>query len=244
MAPKYEAIETAYGNIYCASRPAGENMYHRIGQYGLPFWTMSPSDPLGYVRIRAWVPIDDDHAMLVVIAGKRPRGMTYDKDGNVLEGTVAPFRYLPNSSDWYGRFRIEQNRENDHLIDRAVQRHGSYTGIQGIPVQDQAVTESMGQVVDRTKEHLGTSDRMIMLTRRKLMRAATAFAERGVLPAGIDDPEVYRYVRAGFLLLPKDQDWLGEFNLHRAEWSSSEAAPIERLSRGSAPAPVGVPAGA
>jgi hypothetical protein len=33
LAPKSEAMETAYGAMYCAMRPAGENTYHRIGQF-------------------------------------------------------------------------------------------------------------------------------------------------------------------------------------------------------------------
>ena len=37
--------------------------------------------------------------------------------------------------------------ENDYLIDRAKQRSESYTGIQGILIQDHAVTESMGPIL-------------------------------------------------------------------------------------------------
>ena len=35
------------------------------------------------------------------------------------------------------------------MIDRAIQEGGTYSGIQGLVAQDQAVTESMGAVVDR-----------------------------------------------------------------------------------------------
>ncbi|MBU0792541.1 MAG: Rieske 2Fe-2S domain-containing protein, partial [Alphaproteobacteria bacterium] len=59
LAPKYEALETDYGTMYCAYRPAGDNLYHRIGQFALPFWTMAPSEPLDHIRARAWVPLDD-----------------------------------------------------------------------------------------------------------------------------------------------------------------------------------------
>ena len=40
-----------------------------------------------------------------------------------------------------------------------------YSGIDGIHLQDQAITESMGPVVDHTFEHLGPSDQMITRTR-------------------------------------------------------------------------------
>jgi hypothetical protein len=41
---------------------------------------------------------------------------------------------------------------------RAAQRTHSFTGIAGIHQQDQAVTEAMGPIIDRTQEHLGSSD--------------------------------------------------------------------------------------
>ena len=232
LAPKYEAIETAYGNIYCAYRHAGpDDFYHRIGQFAMPFWTMAPSEPVDHIRARAWVPIDDHHSMLIVIGGPRS-ATTLTKEGRALPGTSDPIKFLPNTTDWLGRFRIEENPRNDHLISREVQREGSYTGIQGIPVQDQAITESMGPIVDRTKEHLGTSDRMIMLTRRRLMRAATALRDHGTVPPEVHDVEAYHHVRAGFTVLPRDRDWLDFYNERRTAWSGGTAAPIERMHRG------------
>ena len=36
---------------------------------------------------------------------------------------------LPNTTDWYGRFRLAANAQNDYLIDREWQRsRGDYTG--------------------------------------------------------------------------------------------------------------------
>jgi len=232
LAPKYEAIETPYGTTYVASRHAGpENSYHRIGHFAFPFWTMVPSDPLDTVRIKGWVPIDDDHVMLVQISGYDRKADPADKDGRKIAGTTIETPLLPNGTGWLERFRIANNRGNDHLIDRQVQRESTYSGIQGIAIQDQAITESMGFVADRTREHLGTSDRMIMLTRRRLMRAAQALAEREVPPPGSDDPEVFRFTRAGPIVLPKSVDWLDEYNRHRGEWSDGESRPIERMAR-------------
>jgi len=231
LAPKYEALETDYGTIYNAYRHAGpENAYHRIGQFALPFWTMAPSEPMDHIRARAWVPIDDHHSMLIVLGGPRAT-LTRDKHGQLLPGAGVSLRYLPNTTDWLGRWRIEENPRNDHLISRDVQRSASYTGIESIPVQDQAITESMGPIVDRTMEHLGTSDRMIMLTRRRLMRAATALRDQGIVPDEVDEVERYHNIRAGFATLPKDVDWLDYYNGRRAAWSNGAAAPIERLRR-------------
>ena len=42
-----------------------------------------------------------------------------------------------------------------------------YTGITHIHMQDQAITESMGDIVDHDFEHLAPSDQMITRTRRR-----------------------------------------------------------------------------
>ncbi|HEU0168500.1 MAG TPA: hypothetical protein VFS62_12045, partial [Chloroflexota bacterium] len=105
-------------------------------------------------------------------------------------------------------FRLAANRANDYLIDREWQRSGGdFTGIAGVPTQDQAITESMGTIYNRNNEHLGTSDVMVIRVRRRLIQAARALAEHGITPPGVDNPEVYR-VRSGGCFLPEGADWL------------------------------------
>src|SRR5207244_2131709 len=95
----------------------------------------------------------------------------------------------------------KQNKTNDYLIDRELQKSGlSNTGIRGIGVQDIAVQESMGATVDRAQEHLGTSDTAIIAARRVLMRAAQALEQNGN-PPGLE-PETQR-VRSISIILPK-----------------------------------------
>jgi len=115
-------------------------------------------------------------------------------------------QFLPNTTDWLGRWRLAANASNDYLIDRDVQRSHSYTGIDGIHLQDQAITESMGTIVDRTQEHLGTSDAMIIRTRRRLMKAAIDLRQ-GIIPLTVDHPELYRQ-RSGGVILPRSADWV------------------------------------
>ena len=114
---------------------------------------------------------------------------------------------LPNTTDWYGRFRCVADATNDYLIDRKAQKTTSYTGINAIFLQDQAVTESMGEVYDRTQEHLGTSDAMVIRTRKRLIDAAKALRDRGQAPPGVDDPGVYQ-TRSGGVVLAKGVDWI------------------------------------
>jgi hypothetical protein len=115
--------------------------------------------------------------------------------------------YLPNTTDWLGRWRLAHNASNDHGIDRDAQRAQSFTGIDGIHLQDQAITESMGPIIDRSIEHLGSSDAMVIRTRRCLVRAAQALRDAGTTPPGVDNPQLYRQ-RSGGVILPRTADWL------------------------------------
>ena len=114
---------------------------------------------------------------------------------------------LPNTTGWFGRFNLPQSLANDYMIDREAQRAWkSFTGIPGVRQQDMAVTESMGPIYKRYNEHLGTTDAMIIRTRRKLLACAKALRDEGVLPPGVDNPEVYRQ-RSGECILPRDVFW-------------------------------------
>ena len=233
-APRYEAIETPYGTVYSAFRPAGEaETYHRIGQFLFPSFTIAAQDPLGTIKLRAWLPVDDEHSMMIVMDGPRPAPMAVDKEGRKLPWLFGDGDRLPNTTDWLGRWRIAQNPRNDYEISREAQHTVNYSGIKGGRVQDQAVVESMGPIADRTHENLGTSDQMIIRTRRRLLRAAKDLRDKGILPPGAEDPSLYANVRSGFVTLPAERDWLDEVNARRAEWSDGVAPTLERAGGGS-----------
>jgi hypothetical protein len=101
-------------------------------------------------------------------------------------------------------FRSTANRQNNYLIDRAVQRSESFTGIDGINVQDRAIQETMGPIVDRSKEHLGPADKAIIQMRRILLQALKTVQEGGT-PAGVW-PSYYT-LRAALEVLPRSADW-------------------------------------
>ena len=222
-APRYQVIDTEFGTSYGAYRPAEpDNYYWRVAHFLFPCYTMIPTGVLGVqVLVRAWVPIDDEHMMFWSMSAPRTRsigqggnpgsasGVTRNGQPAAAAGAYAGgMQFLPDTTGWHGKFRLTQNRDNDYGIDREAQSSNqSYTGIAGIHQQDQAITESMGTIVDRTNEHLGTSDAMVIRTRRRLINAAKALAEQGVVPPGADNPEVYRY-RSGGVILPRSTDWL------------------------------------
>jgi hypothetical protein len=117
---------------------------------------------------------------------------------------------LPRTSSPHRRFRWVANQDNDYLIDRAVQRANlgpdGYTGIKGVLMQDQAVTESMGPIYDRSQEHLASGDSMIIRTRRRLLDAALALADGRAAPC-VDEPDAWLQ-RSGGIVLPRDADWV------------------------------------
>ncbi|MBO0893724.1 MAG: hypothetical protein J2O39_05045, partial [Acidimicrobiales bacterium] len=88
-----------------------------------------------------------------------------------------------------------QGKENDYLIDRETQKSTTFSGIPGGPGgQDRAMTETMEPVLDRSGEHLGTTDVAIIALRRALLKLARDL-EAGVEPAMARDPEAVRGFR-------------------------------------------------
>ena len=65
------------------------------------------------------------------------------------------------------------------MIDRDVQKTETFTGIRGVNTQDRAVQESMGRIVDRSREFLGPADMAIVTTRKLLEEAANTVSDGG-----------------------------------------------------------------
>ena len=138
-------------------------------------------------------------------------------DGTPIEGLRLASDYLPNTTDWLGRWRLAANVSNDWMIDRGAQREGRiYTGLGDVHLQDQAITESMGPISDFSLEHLSQSDRMIARTRRRAVDAARAFRDKGAVPPGVDDPAVYLGSRSGFFHAAEETDWIAAYEAQLA----------------------------
>ena len=84
-----------------------------------------------------------------------------------------------------------QNADNDYGIDREVQRTTTFTGINNGSIQDAAIQETMGSILDRTVEHLGTTDLAIITLRRMFLEGARNIIE-GTRPFVPTDPTAYR----------------------------------------------------
>jgi len=197
----FEVVDTPGGSLSGAWRAGPPGMsYWRLAYFLFPVYDMPAPGLLGHkVSCICRVPMDDEHTISFFMnTGRGP--------GDFGNPTV------PNASDWLGRFRTEAAPDNDFLLDRAIQRGNKgrwgYSGIPGgAAMQDAAMTWSMGPIFDRTSECLGSTDAMIIRVRRRLIAAATALRDRGVVPPGVDQPEAYR-VRSGGAFLPEDANWL------------------------------------
>ncbi len=210
-APEFHVQETAWGTMCGAYRKADPgNLYWRFSHFLFPFWALFPDGTFeDNVTADAWVPLDDTHTMFVNFAWtKRTAPLRTLRNGRTIPGLEYRHDPLPQTSDWLGRGRLMSNSANDHRIDREAQRKASFTGVTGITIQDQLATESMGPIVDRSFEHLASSDAMVARTRQRMLKAVRALAADATVPPGVDDPEINLEARSGAFIAAEQVDWL------------------------------------
>ena len=196
--PVFEVVESP-GGLYIGARRNAENghYYWRITPWVMPSFTMIAPRGNHSVHGHFWIPIDDDNCWAWSFDYHPIRQLTASEVQAMRDGKGIHVKYVP------GTFRPLANKDNDYLIDRAAQKAGrTYSGVDGIAMQDASLQESMGPVVDRTKENLVNTDNGIIMARHRLLRAAKAFVEKGVMPPGID-PE-HQKVRSVAIVLPAD----------------------------------------
>jgi hypothetical protein len=196
MAPKLEVHDTWYGFRYAGLRQTpGGHTHARVTDYIFPYLTYIPAAPVGGNDCILMVPIDDNAYWRYHVSTKTPVQL---RGGMKQQG-------MPNRPS--GIMERAWMPENDYQMDREAQRTDSFTGIPGgaIP-QDQAVTESMGIIYNRTSERLGTSDMAIIRMRRLLIAAAKAL-ENGVEPMALDAAASYNDFRASEKILAAGEDW-------------------------------------
>jgi len=206
--PSVEVAQADYGLAKGARRDHGDDEYYwRIYQYMLPAVVLLPANQ-DSIMYRMTIPIDDDHTTFWngQYCPSRPLS---DEERQRHLASRAPGGYQAPTADPRSRWRPVANRDNDYLLDREAQVTKRYSGIPPIKLQDVAMTESMGPVMNRTREHLGTTDSAIIQMRRVMLCAANALREFGTVPAGVDDPSVFR-VRSATAILPRDVSWLAE----------------------------------
>jgi phenylpropionate dioxygenase-like ring-hydroxylating dioxygenase large terminal subunit len=199
LKPVFEVVESP-GGLYIGARRNAENgkYYWRITQWVMPTFTMIPPRGGHAIHGHFWIPINDENCWAWSFDYHPVRQLSDGELTAVKGGKGIHVKYVP------GTYRPVANKDNDYLMDRAAQKAGKfYSGVEGIGMQDASLQESMGPIMDRTKEHLVQTDMGIILARQRLIQAVNAFVEKGVIPPGVD-PEHQR-VRSAAVILPPDQ---------------------------------------
>jgi phthalate 4,5-dioxygenase len=207
--PQITVDVTGYGFSYSGVRQLDDAQWVRLYHYVMPVTQIrghhaeapTPGNPL--VRGHFWVPIDDTHTWSFCWLYSEEPSIPVTPDV-VLRKEESPGRG-PDAWDPEHTYHLKRNKANDYLIDRQIQKTQSMTGIRGVNTQDHAVQECMGPIVDRSKEHLGTTDRAIIVLRQLLLEAVDQVAA-GRAPRAVD-PSTYRTVRALDHTVPKNADW-------------------------------------
>jgi phenylpropionate dioxygenase-like ring-hydroxylating dioxygenase large terminal subunit len=199
-APRIHVIETWHGFRAVALRdtPKG-NTHARLYAFVMPYLC----GPGG----RSWiVPIDDDTCYdfrINTVNDEMLTQLTMDK------GKTIPMAGDPFEKNFAGR-RVEndgqvRNLANKFLIERDLQKDGTiFAGIANQNAQD--IMARQTSYTDRTKEHLGSLDRKIILVRRMLINAAKNLA-KGIEPPVLDPSLPYEKIGSPSKVLSPGEDW-------------------------------------
>ena len=184
-APVLTVKETDFGFVYGARREAeGGKYYWRLTPFMLPSFTLvpGPSWPRGGHCV---VPVDDHNTMWFEFRYNPNRPLPAEAVAAQRDANGRGVRLIA------GTFTAFAAAENDYTIDREIQKTVNYTGIVNGREQDLAIVETMGPVLDRTVEHLGTADTAIIAYRRLMLRLARQL-QQGIEPFAATHPETMR----------------------------------------------------
>jgi hypothetical protein len=197
--PVFEVVESPGGLYIGARRNAEDGKYYwRITQWVMPSFTMIAPRGNHSVHGHFWIPIDDETCWAWSYDYHPTRALTDAERTAMRAGKGIHVAVEP------GSYRPLANKDNDYLIDRAAQKAGrTFSGVEGIGMQDASLQESMGPVVDRTKENLVSTDNGIIMARHRLLRAVKALVDKNVTPPGV--ALEHQKVRSAAVVLPPDQ---------------------------------------
>jgi phthalate 4,5-dioxygenase len=178
--PDISYEEQPWGLQLTALRPMTEELTHvRITHSIFPNTFVIPlSETLTITQLH--VPVDDErtywYSFFTSFAGP--------VDREAMRRQRLQFISLPD-------YIPKSGRHDQWGFDPEEQRSRTFLGMgeEDINVHDQWAVESMGAIQDRSREHLGTSDKVIMANRRLLLQAIETVQAGGVAP-GIADPSL------------------------------------------------------
>jgi phthalate 4,5-dioxygenase oxygenase subunit len=201
--PTFSFVDHRTGFLVGGARRAdGGETYWRTAQFMLPAHATTPSTLPGETYFGySFVPITDETCWVYTYAWNPDRPLDTEeraryRAGHGVIAEVGP-DYVPIS-----------NKHNDYRIDRAEQKHRTFSGVRGVAEQDAMVQESQGPIADRTREHLTPTDAGVVRFRRLLLAGAKALAEG-------DEP---------------DAPWhAADYTLRSGSWVVPDGTPFEQV---------------
>jgi nitrite reductase/ring-hydroxylating ferredoxin subunit len=203
--PVYETEETDFGVRLVATRKAGaDQRYVRVSSFVMPVFGCVPAGrapgELDGFEVHIYVPFNDTLTWRYDLGFRRSRPVTEDEVHRRKQ--IGP------------DYRRIRNARNNYLQDRQAQKSVNYTGIEDFLNHDACATESMGPIFDRSKEHLGVSDKAVIAVRKYLFSAVSTFQAGAEPPHTVRDPERnwFPHVDCFAELLPADIHWRQQFD--------------------------------
>ncbi len=198
-APSFELVAKPYGFREGALREqTNGRCYARIREVALPYFSFIPATPGGPALACCSIPIDDEWTAQWYIGFNAHGPMPIDRMG--LYGSDSGDPDFFNSD--------MGNRDNRWHQDREAMKRGHWSGIvgRGNAYEDFMVQESMGPIVDRSQQHLGRCDLVILRARSLLLRALEAYRAEGKLSFAGEDVD-FAKIRAISFAYPHGEDW-------------------------------------
>ncbi|MCA0250209.1 MAG: aromatic ring-hydroxylating dioxygenase subunit alpha, partial [Proteobacteria bacterium] len=174
--PKLDVEATDYGLRLFALRKLNEKHTHvRVTNLVFPYAFVIPMS--AEMTITQWhVPIDDTSCYWYAIFTSFGKPV----DHAAMREQRLKLYQLPD-------YRPLIGRHNDYGYNTAEQKTQTFTGMGfDINVHDQWAVESQGRIQDRTREHLGTTDKAIVAYRRMLLSAIGQVANGAKPPMWLD----------------------------------------------------------
>ena len=199
-APRFTVKKTDYGLVIAVRRNAEEDAYYwRMTPFLLPSYTIIPYQKGNSIHGHCWVPRDNETCWVWTFTWNPDEPLSEADHDSIVNETFVHAKVDPVT------LRSLRNKDNNYGIDRELQRATTMTGIHGFAAQDQAIQESMGQVVDRTRERLGTSDTAIIAARRLLLQEIKAL-QQGSEPRAAHLGDAY-WIRSCSMVLQREVEF-------------------------------------
>ena len=166
-----EVEETAFGVRLIRAEPGGDgNTYIRVTNFVLPNLCAIPAGIDDGYTVNWHVPIDDEHhwKYVVVFTQKNPMDKEQARAGR---------------SELTADYKLVRNLGNRYQQDPEEMNSQTFTGMgTGFQVHDAWATEGEGPIQDRSREHLGYTDRAIIAARSLMLRIIRQLAESREVP--------------------------------------------------------------